>query len=124
MRGFAPGGIGPRDISDPFNIQASALGGTTYYGASAEVDFPIFGLPKEIGLKGAVFADAGNLIGYSGPTNFSNFLGYTYCPPPDSIGASVAHHAIELRQRLGPEPDPRLGRREFDLGLADGPDPL
>ena len=52
VRGFAPGGIGPRDISDPFNIQASALGGTSYYGASAEVDFPIFGLPKEVGLKG------------------------------------------------------------------------
>jgi outer membrane protein insertion porin family len=88
VRGFAPSGIGPRDISDPYNIQASALGGTSYYGASAEVDFPIFGLPREVGLKGAVFADAGNLIGYSGPTNFSNFLGYTYCPPPGSFSAA------------------------------------
>jgi outer membrane protein insertion porin family len=44
-------------------------------------------LPREIGLKGALFADAGNLIGYSGPTNFSNFLGYTYCPPPGTIGS-------------------------------------
>ncbi len=87
VRGFAPGGIGPRDISDPFNIQANALGGTSYYGASAEVDFPIFGLPREIGLKGALFADAGDLIGYSGPTDFSNFLGYTYCPPPGSLGS-------------------------------------
>jgi outer membrane protein insertion porin family len=85
VRGFAPGGIGPRDISDPFNIQASALGGTSYYAGSAEVDFPIFGLPKEVGLKGAVFADAGNLIGYSGPTDFSSFLGYTFCPPPGSF---------------------------------------
>jgi outer membrane protein insertion porin family len=88
VRGFAPSGIGPRDISDPYNIQASALGGTSYYGASAEVDFPIFGLPREVGLKGAVFADAGNLIGYSGPTNFSNFLGYTYCPPPGSFASA------------------------------------
>jgi outer membrane protein insertion porin family len=81
VRGFAPGGIGPRDIASGLNnVQGSSLGGTSYYGASAEVDFPIFGLPKEIGLKGAVFADAGNLIGYSGQTNFSNFLGYTYCP--------------------------------------------
>ena len=70
VRGFAPGGIGPRDISSAYNIQASA-----------EVDFPIFGVPREIGLKGAVFADAGNLIGYSGQTNFANFLGYVYCPP-------------------------------------------
>jgi outer membrane protein insertion porin family len=85
VRGFAPAGIGPRDISDPYNIKASALGGTSYYGASLEVDFPIYGIPREIGLKGAVFADAGNLIGYNGPTNFSSFLGYTYCPPPGTI---------------------------------------
>ena len=80
VRGFAPGGIGPRDISSSDNIQGSSIGGTSYYGASAEVDFPIFGLPREVGLRGALFADAGNLIGYSGPTNFSNFLHYTYCP--------------------------------------------
>ena len=85
VRGFAPGGIGPRDVASSNNVQGSALGGTTYYGASAEVDFPIFGLPKEIGLKGALFADAGNLIGYSGQTNFSNFLGYTYCPAQNVI---------------------------------------
>jgi outer membrane protein insertion porin family len=85
VRGFAPAGIGPRDIASNYNIQGAALGGTSYYGASAEVDFPIFGLPKEIGLRGAVFADAGNLIGYSGQTNFSNFLGYVYCPPSNTI---------------------------------------
>ena len=32
VRGFAPGGIGPRDISDPHNIAANGLGGTTYFG--------------------------------------------------------------------------------------------
>ena len=80
VRGFAPGGIGPRDIGSFNNVQGAALGGTTYYGASAEVDFPIFGLPREIGLKGALFVDAGNLIGYAGQTDFSNFLHYTYCP--------------------------------------------
>ena len=81
VRGFAPGGMGPRDIASGLdNIQGAAIGGTSYYGASAEVDFPIFGLPKEIGLQGALFVDAGNLIGYGGQTNFSNFLGYTYCP--------------------------------------------
>jgi outer membrane protein insertion porin family len=30
------------------------------------VQFPIFGLPRELGLKGAVFADAGTLFGYEG----------------------------------------------------------
>jgi outer membrane protein insertion porin family len=73
VRGFAPGGIGPRDISDPNNLQAAGLGGTTYFGGTAEVQFPIFGLPREIGLKGAVFADAGTLFGYRGQTNFATF---------------------------------------------------
>jgi outer membrane protein insertion porin family len=75
VRGFAPGGMGPRDISDPNNLQAGALGGTTYFGGTAEVQFPIFGLPREIGLRGAVFVDAGTLLGYNGQTNFSNLVG-------------------------------------------------
>ncbi len=40
------------------------------------MQFPIWGLPKDIGLKGAVFADAGTLSGYKGLTNFGQYLGY------------------------------------------------
>ena len=82
VRGFAPGGLGPRDISDPNNIAANSLGGTTYFGGSAEIQFPIFGLPREIGLKGAVFVDAGTLTGFTGSTDFQKLLGYSspYCP--------------------------------------------
>jgi outer membrane protein insertion porin family len=80
VRGFAPGGMGPRDIGDPSNLAGNGLGGTTYFGGSAELQFPIFGLPKEVGLKGAIFADAGTLFGYQGATDFSKVLGYTYCP--------------------------------------------
>jgi len=113
VRGFAPGGIGPRDISDPFNIQASALGGTSYYGASAEVDFPIFGLPKEVGLKGAVFADAGNLIGYSGPTDFSSFLGFVNCPPPNSFARAFPTTQLSCAQVY----DPNLIRTSVGASL-------
>lgn len=70
VRGFAPSGLGPRDIGSG-NPQGNPLGGTVFYGASAEVQFPIFGLPKDLGLKGAIFADAGTLYGYHGRTNFS-----------------------------------------------------
>ena len=63
VRGFAPSGIGPRDAKDPRN---NALGGTTYFGGTAEVQFPIFGIPRELGMRGAVFADAGTLFGYKG----------------------------------------------------------
>lgn len=69
VRGFATNGIGPRDISS-LDSNANALGGTTYFGGSLEVQFPIFGLPRDLGLKGAVFADAGTLFGYEGPTRF------------------------------------------------------
>ncbi len=74
VRGFAPGGLGPRDLSDPSNTTANALGGTTYYGASAEVQFPIFGLPREVGLRGAVFADTGSLFGFAGATQYNNLF--------------------------------------------------
>jgi len=79
VRGFAPGGMGPRDISDPANLAGNGLGGTTYFGGSAEIQFPIFGLPREVGLKGALFADAGTEFGFQGATNYANVLGYTNC---------------------------------------------
>jgi len=73
VRGFAPGGIGPRDWN-PFSTQGNALGGTDYWGLSGEVQFPIWGLPKDIGLRGALFADAGSLWNFQGRRNFSNNL--------------------------------------------------
>jgi outer membrane protein insertion porin family len=85
VRGFAPAGLGPRDISDPYSIEGNGLGGTTYFGGTAEIQFPIFGLPKEIGLKGAIFADAGTLFGYQGQTDFSKLLGYTNCLTPQQV---------------------------------------
>ncbi len=75
VRGFAPGGIGPRDISDGLNTRTNSLGGTNFVGGSLELQFPFFGVPKDLGLKAALFADAGTLFGYKGDTNFSTFVG-------------------------------------------------
>jgi outer membrane protein insertion porin family len=69
VRGFAPNGIGPRDIN-PFGTM-DALGGTKYWGASFELQMPFWFLPKEVGLKGAVYADAGGLSDYQGPTTWA-----------------------------------------------------
>jgi outer membrane protein insertion porin family len=69
VRGFAPNGIGPRDIN-PYGTQ-DAIGGTQYWGASLEFQMPFWFLPKEIGLKGAVYADAGWLGDYKGPTDWA-----------------------------------------------------
>jgi len=59
VRGFAPAGIGPRDLT--LGTSNDALGGTKYWGASAELQMPFWFLPKELGLKGSVFADAGSV---------------------------------------------------------------
>jgi outer membrane protein insertion porin family len=69
VRGFAPNGIGPRDLN-PFGTM-DALGGTKYWGASAELQMPFWFLPKEVGLKGAIYADAGGLFDYQGPTTWA-----------------------------------------------------
>jgi outer membrane protein insertion porin family len=77
VRGFAPGGIGPRDsniLTSFNNNRGNSLGGSNYVGASAEVQFPIWGLPKDLGLRGALFADAGSLWNFSGRTNYANNL--------------------------------------------------
>jgi outer membrane protein insertion porin family len=71
VRGFAPLGFGPRDITNWASTgYGDALGGTKYWGASAELQMPFWFLPKEVGLKGAVYADAGSLFDYRGPTSF------------------------------------------------------
>jgi outer membrane protein insertion porin family len=72
VRGFAPNGIGPRDLTFfPYTGTGDALGGTKYWGASAELQMPFWFLPKEVGLKGAVYADAGSLWDYKGPTQWA-----------------------------------------------------
>ncbi|HEY0124000.1 MAG TPA: outer membrane protein assembly factor BamA, partial [Rhizobium sp.] len=66
VRGFQPMGIGPRDTT--FGGTQDALGGTKYWGATAELQMPFWFLPKEVGLKGAAFVDAGSLWDYQGVT--------------------------------------------------------
>ena len=69
-------GIGPRDISPGIgNNKTASLGGITYFGGTLELQFPIYGLPREVGLRGALFADAGTLFGYKSGTNFSTLVG-------------------------------------------------
>ena len=57
LRGFAPAGIGPRDV-----VSQDALGGNKYYTGSVALGVPL-GLPKELGLSGRVWSDFGSLWG-------------------------------------------------------------
>ncbi|WP_434722688.1 outer membrane protein assembly factor BamA [Mesorhizobium sp. RIZ17] len=59
IRGFEYGGMGPV-ASDG---SGDHLGGTTYFNASAEAQFPLPVIPESFGLRGAVFADAATLYG-------------------------------------------------------------
>ena len=69
VRGFAPAGIGPRDLT--LGTTNDALGGSFYWGASVEAQTPLYFLPKDVGIKFAVFADAGSLWNYQGPTSWN-----------------------------------------------------
>ena len=69
VRGFAPAGLGPRDTTP--GTSNDAIGGTNYWGASLEFQYPFYFLPKDSGFRGAVFADAGSVWGYRGETQFA-----------------------------------------------------
>jgi outer membrane protein insertion porin family len=103
VRGFAPSGFGPRDISIA-DSTSNSIGGTTYYGGSLEAQFPIWGLPRELGLKGAVFADAGTLFGYKGPRGFDvNANGLLEGFEPCTVPAFTAATATTPARSVQPE---------------------
>lgn len=72
VRGFKARGFGPRDMT-PIVFQQegetiigppvrSALGGNVFAAATAELQFPLPLMPRELGFRGALFADAGTLF--------------------------------------------------------------
>ena len=58
VRGFDSYGFGPRDSQT-----GDAIGGLYFWNATAEITFPFPYLPESLGIRGAVFADAGQLWG-------------------------------------------------------------
>lgn len=106
VRGFAPSGIGPRDLTP--GTTNDALGGSMYWGASLEFQTPLYFLPKDVGIKVATFADAGSLWNYQGPTSW-NVTGESLqvgLGSPNMIRASVGVGLIW---------DSPLGPLRFDL---------
>jgi len=61
IRGFYRAGYGPRDLNT-----MDALGGKTFWATTAEVRFPLPLVAEELGISGAVFADAGSLFDATG----------------------------------------------------------
>jgi outer membrane protein insertion porin family len=99
VRGFQPAGIGPRDITP--GTTNDALGGSMFWGASVEMQTPLYFLPKEVGIKLATFADAGSLWDYKGPT-YWNVSGETLQVADSSSIRSSAGVGLIWDSPLGP----------------------
>jgi outer membrane protein insertion porin family len=68
VRGFAPNGFGPRDLTPGTTMDN--VGGSMYWATTAELQSAIPGVPDEYGLKATAFIDAGSVFHYNGPTAF------------------------------------------------------
>jgi outer membrane protein insertion porin family len=110
VRGFAPAGIGPRDLTQfPWTgVNGDALGGTMYWGASLELQTPLYFLPKDAGMKVAAFADAGSLWNYTGPTTFpatGEVISGNYCaswsPAANPQVPCPVDNAMHIRSSVG-----------------------
>ncbi|MDH5187922.1 MAG: outer membrane protein assembly factor BamA [Rhodospirillaceae bacterium] len=55
LRGFAPGGVGPRD-----KVTRDSVGGEFIYNGGVDLTVPL-GLPPELGISGKAFSDFGSL---------------------------------------------------------------
>jgi outer membrane protein insertion porin family len=119
VRGFAPGGFGPRDLTckqpGSTNANCDALGGSLYWGATAEVQTPLYFLPKEVGIKLAGFVDAGSLWDYKGPTSYTPD-GQTV-PLQADLGNSNNGAPIRASAGIGLLWDSPLGPIRFDFAF-------
>src|SRR5580692_2663809 len=68
VRGFAPNGFGPRDLTPGTTMDN--VGGSMYWATTAELQSAIPGIPQEYGLKASAFVDAGSVFHHGGPTMF------------------------------------------------------
>jgi outer membrane protein insertion porin family len=93
FRGFAFGGVGPRD-----RVTDDALGANIFYTGTAEMSFPV-GLPKEFGIRGRIFGEAGSAFGIdaSDPVildenslRFSAGVGISWKSPFGPVRADIA----------------------------------
>jgi len=114
VRGFAPAGIGPRDLTA--GTTNDALGGSLFWGASVEAQTPLYFLPKEIGIKVAAFADAGSVWDYQGITTAPNGLPNTQPGFTQSVTVGLdSASMIRASVGVGLLWDSPLGPLRFDL---------
>ncbi len=62
LRGFQPGGIGPRLKANVDGSNEESVGGNTYISASTGLNFLFPSFTEEYGLKGGLHINAGTLL--------------------------------------------------------------
>ena len=93
-RPFDRGGFGPRDLSSP---RKDSVGGKTFWAGTAEVRFPLPFIPDDLGLSGAVFADAGSLFGANDLAKSLNTCTAEPCPE----GSIILADESSIRSSVG-----------------------
>ena len=83
VRGFENRGIGARDTS---GTGVDSIGGTNFFGVTAELQFPAPLLPRSLGLTTAVFADAGSVFGFDEQEGVAPIPGSTDFNLRSSVG--------------------------------------
>jgi outer membrane protein insertion porin family len=117
VRGFQPAGFGPRDISQIVYGYAGtqdALGGSLYWASSVEFQTALPFVPKDFGMKIALFSDAGLLWDYRGPT-YWNQTGESLTLSESNIIRSSVGAGLIWDSPFGPL------RFDFAYALTKGP---
>ena len=101
LRGFEYGGVGARDKQTD-----DSLGGLWYATATVEMVFPT-GLPKEMGIKGKIFTDAGwigkpdnydpKTMVYSGKTRLAVGTGILWQSPMGMINLDFSYPILKAK---------------------------
>ena len=114
VRGFQPMGLGPRDITS--GTSNDALGGTRYWGASLEFQYPFYFLPKDAGIRGAVFINSGAEWGYQGETAWpANGEVNGTITTNTGVSYVCGNCAMQYADTCSPS---RVRRRQHHLGFA------
>ena len=117
VRGFEAAGWGPYDPG-----ANDHLGGTTYFNASVEAQFPLPVVPDSLGIKGAVFADAATLYGNSLPATGGSTMASVVSFWRASVGASLIWNSpfgpLRVDYAIPVEKHPTDQLQEFNFGIS------
>jgi outer membrane protein insertion porin family len=96
IRGFDRAGVGPRDLQT-----GDAIGGQSFWAVTAEMRFPLPFIPEDLGLSGAIFADAGSVFGANDIATRLDQSGAVRLADDSTIRSSVGA-SIMWKSPMGP----------------------